>query len=216
MDLNTKQVKEAIILSLITGVIISITYPTIISYHHNDFWAMLMWMTFGPFFIISTLGLFFFIQRNGNSIYNIIALIFHVLAGLSNTLMFAVQHAVFSVRTEYRTLENELSKEILQQSFKIGNLAQLGMDFCFDIFVSLGIIFLGLALLKQDKLFRWLTFPAIIIGFAGLYLNMITFPIPPSNTYFDAGPFFGFYFGILLINMLYVILKSRKNNIPWI
>lgn len=217
MNLNKEHRQEAVIIALVAGTIISITYPLMTSYHSNSFWALLMEVTFGPFFIIGTFGLFLFIYQKGNSIYNIIALIFHVLAGLSETMMLTVQRSVFSIRTTYKGLDNELSKEMFQRSFQVGNLAQLGMDFCFDIFVSLGTLFLAIALLKQRALFRWLAYPGIIVGGGGLYLNMITFPAPPADLqYPDPGPFFGIYFGLVLLNIIYVIFKSKRHDQEWI
>jgi hypothetical protein len=217
MNLNQQQQREAVILALVAGTIISVTYPLMNSYHSDSFWALLMEVTFGPLFIIGTLGLFLFIYQKGNSIYNLIAMIFHVLAGLSETLMLSVQRSVFSMRPDYQLLEYERSREIFQRSFQVGNLTQLGMDFCFDIFVSLGTLFLAIALLRQASLFRWLAYPGIVVGAGGLLLNMLTFPTPPADLkYPDPGPFFGIYFGLVLLNIIYVIYQSRSNDQPWI
>ena len=217
MNLSKQQQREGVILSLIAGTIISVTYPLMISYHSDSFWALLMEVTFGPLFIIGTLGLFLFISQKGHSIYNLLALVFHVLAGFSETLMLAVQRSVFSQRSEYRLLEDERSQEIFQRSFQTGNLTQLGIDFCFDIFVSLGTLFLALALLRQNSLFTWLAYPGMVVGLGGLLLNMLTFPTPPADlSYPDPGPFFGIYFGLVLLNIIYVIFKSRRNGQAWI
>lgn len=216
MNLNEKDRRIAIVLAIVTGFIISITYPLMITYHANDLWSLTMEIIFGPFFIISNFGLFIFIQRSGSSIYNLLAFIFHAFAGFSNTLMLNIQKAVFSLGNDYRSAENELSKEIIQRSFQSGNLVQLGIDFCFDVFVSMGTILLGIAILNQKRLQNWLGYPGVIIGFGGLVINMITFPTPPANVdYPDPGPFFGIYFGIVLLNMLFIIINSRKYGIQW-
>ena len=188
-----------------------------ITYHANDLWSLTMEIIFGPFFIISNFGLFLFIQKNGQSLFNFLAFIFHALAGFSNTLMLNIQKAVFSMGDVYRNTENELSKEMIQRSFQTGNLIQLGIDFCFDVFVSLGTVLLGFAILRQNGIVRWLGPLGILIGLGGLVLNMVTFPTPPADVNFpDPGPFFGVFFGIVLLNMLVIILKSRKNGMAWV
>jgi len=217
MDLLQVDRERSVILSLSLGGIIAITYPIMITYHANDVWSLLMEVIFGPFFIITYLGLFLFIRHHGHSIYNVFGLIFNVLACFSVTLMFNVQKSIFSIGGEYRELTNELSREMVQRSFQIGNLTQLGMDFCFDIFISFSTFFLGLALLYQPMLYKWFGYLGMIIGLGCLTLNILTFPIPPADlTYPDPGPFYSIFFTLVLLNLFVVILKSRRNGIKWI
>lgn len=214
--MSEKDKKFAIVLAIVTGTIISITYPLMISYHANDIWSLTMEIIFGPFFIISNLGLYFFIKKHGHSIFNLLAIIFHAFAGFSNTLMLNIQKSVFSLGDVYRNTQNELSKEMIQRSFQAGNLVQLGIDFCFDVFVSIGTLLLGLAIIYNNRLAKPLGFIGLLVGLGGLFINMITFPIPPADqNYPDPGPYFGTYFGIVLLNMLFIIYKSKRNGEQW-
>ncbi|WP_123877362.1 hypothetical protein [Flagellimonas maritima] len=131
--------------------------------------------------------------------------------------MFNVQKAIYSSVSDYRKLTSQLSKEIFERSFEIGNLTQLAMDFCFDIFVSFGTLFLSIAIFKQKKLSRWLAIVGMLVSTVGLYLNLSTFPEPPADLKLpDPGPFFGFFFGLLILNMIYIIIKSKYNGTSWI
>ena len=162
-------------------------------------------------------GLYLFIRHHGQSIYNVLGLIFNILACFSVTMMLNVQKSVFSVGSEYSSLTNEASREMFQRSFQIGNLTQLGMDFCFDVFVSFSTFFLGLALLYQTKISKYFGYIGLIVGLGGLTLNMLTFPIPPADvSYPDPGPFFSIYFSLILLNMFYIIIKSKRNGVEWI
>ncbi len=200
---------------MILGAVLAATYPITSTTQGDALWLVMLEITIGPFFIIGTLGFYFFVKHHGDSFYNLLGIIFNTLAGVSITMMLTVQRGVFSVIPEYQTLENEASKEMMRRAFQIGNLSQLGMDFCFDVFVSLGAIFLGIAILKQRKLYRHIAWPGILIGAGGLLLNAMTFPEPPDKAYVDPGQYFNIFYALLLINMVYVILKARKNGIDW-
>ncbi|MEM7298129.1 MAG: hypothetical protein AAF391_07670 [Bacteroidota bacterium] len=213
--MNSKSRKEGIILAMILGAVLAVTYPIASSTQGDALWLVLLELSIGPFFIIGTLGFYFFVKYHGDSFYNLLGILFNTLAGLSITMMITVQRGVFSVIPEYRTLENEASKEIMRRAFQIGNLTQLGMDFCFDVFVSLGAVFLGIAVLQQKKLFRHFGWIGILIGAGGLFINVIAYPETPDKNYLDPGPFFNIFYAALLINMIVVILKSRKNGMEW-
>lgn len=178
-----------------------------------DIWSLLMEVTFGPLYIISHVGIYLYIKNSGQSICNVFSLLFNALAGFSITLMLNVQKSVFSIgRLNGIDTLTEQQREMLSYSFKSGNLVQLGMDFCFDVFVSFGIVFFGLALLQQKRLIKWLGYLGILVGLLSLGLNMAVFPIPPADyNYPDPGPFFGGFFGLVLLNLIYrLYLKKGK------
>ncbi len=209
--MKQKDLKELIIVGLIAGAIVSVTYPLQITNRFSSLAQTLMEITMGPLIIIGSLALYFFIREQRNTVYNILGLIFNILAGLSVTMMLVVQGAVFTMIRDYREANDELSKQIIQQSFRSGNLTQLGMDITFDVFISLGTVFIAIALLKQHLIKRWLSIPGLIVGLGGLSVNIATFPIPPADEQlFDPGPYYGVYFGLLLIAMFVETLKEYR------
>ncbi len=211
--MKQKDLKELIIVGLVAGAIVSVTYPLQITNRFSRLGQTLMEITMGPLIIIGSLALYFFIRQQRDTVYNMLGLIFNILAGLSVTMMLVVQGAVFTMIQDYREATDELSKKIIGQSFKSGNLTQLGMDITFDVFISLGTVFIAFALLKQHRIKRWLSLPGVVVGLGGLSLNIATFPIPPADQeFFDPGPFYGIYFGLLLIAMLIEVVKEHRQN----
>ncbi len=211
--MKQKDLKELIIVGLVAGAVVSVTYPLQITNRFSRLGQTLMEITMGPLIIIGSLALYFFIKQQRDTVYNMLGLIFNILAGLSVTMMLVVQGAVFTMIQDYREATDELSKKIIGQSFKSGNLTQLGMDITFDVFISLGTVFIAVALLKQHRIKRWLSLPGVVVGLGGLSLNIATFPIPPADQeFFDPGPFYGIYFGLLLIAMLIEVVKEHRQN----
>lgn len=211
--MKQKDLKELIIVGLVAGAIVSVTYPLQITNRFSRLGQTLMEITMGPLIIIGSLALYFFIKQQRDTVYNMLGLIFNILAGLSVTMMLVVQGAVFTMIQDYREATDELSKKIIGQSFKSGNLTQLGMDITFDVFISLGTVFIAFALLKQYRIKRWLSLPGVVVGLGGLSLNIATFPIPPADQeFFDPRPFYGIYFGLLLIAMLIEVVKEHRQN----
>lgn len=210
-QMKQKDIKELIIVGLVAGAIVSVTYPLQITNRFSRLGQTLMEITMGPLIIIGSLALYFFIRQQRDTVYNILGLIFNVLAGLSVTMMLVVQGAVFTMIRDFREATDELNKQIIKQSFRSGNLTQLGMDITFDVFISLGTVFIALALLKQNRIKKWLSIPGLIVGLGGLSINIATFPIPPADQQlFDPGPFYGIYFGILLIAIFLETLKEHR------
>ncbi len=217
MTLESTDQKLAVYLALACGTLGMFTYPLLITYHAQDIWSLLLEVIFGPMYILTQLGFYLLFRRHGHSYFNVLALLFIGIAGFCITLMFNVQKAVFTQIDEYRALTDATQKEMLRWSFSTGNLVQLGMDFCFDIFVSLGTFFFGLAILRQRAIMRWLGYPGILIGLAGLGLNMATFPTPPADVQLpDPGPFFGGFYTLCLLNVYWFIIKARRNGTEWI
>lgn len=211
--MSEKDQKELIIVGLVAGAIVSITYPLQLTNSFSRLGQTLMELTMGPLIIIGCLALYYFIKKQRNTVYNILGFVFNALAGLSVTMMMAVQGSVFTLGKDYSEATDDSTKEMIRQSFKSGNLTQLGMDVCFDVFISLGTAFIGLAILRQKRMMKWLGIPGLLVGLGGLAVNMATFPIPPADmNLFDPGPYFGIYFGILLIALLLVVIKDWRHE----
>ncbi len=210
--MNEKELVFAFKFSCISGILSAIVYPLMISTYGYNWWNYALEISFGPLFIISNLGLFFFIKSFGQSFFNILAIIFNSLAGAAILITNIVQKSVFIIGRDFKAVENEISREIIQKTYKLGNLTQLGLDFYFDVLVSIGTIFLALALLRQHYFSKWLVFPGILTGSIGLIINTIKFPIPPASSgLFDPGPLYAIFASLLLIGMIKkVFIKTHK------
>ncbi|NAS30191.1 DUF4386 family protein [Flavobacteriaceae bacterium R38] len=213
--MDKKEIDFAIKFCCITGIIMFIVYPLMISTHGYRWWNYVLEIIFGPGFIISYIGLYLFIKQYGNSFYNFLAIVFHILAGLAVLITNVVQKSVFTIGRGYNEIENEVSKEIIQKTHKLGNLTQLGFDYTFDVLVSTATIFIAFAMLRQNFYPKWLVIPGVLIGAGGLIVNTIEFPIPPAASgLFDPGPFYAIFTAFLFFPMIYqVYFKKQKNEI---
>ncbi|WP_305982592.1 hypothetical protein [Roseivirga thermotolerans] len=208
--MNSRDRFFAIKFGLIAGVVTSIIYPLMITTHGPGLWPLLLEISFGPMFIISSYSLYLFIKHYGNSFYNEIGWLFTILAGAAILMTNTVQKSVFSMMADMQSTDDHLVREMIRRSFKSGNLTQLGMDFYWDVLVSIGISFFALAILHQKYLPKLLTIAGLIIGIGGLFINMLTFPVPPANNeLIDPGPFFAVFYGIVLLFMLHAVFIKK-------
>lgn len=212
--MNYNEINFAIKFCGITSLIMGIVYPLMITTHGYNWWNYVLEVSFGPLFIISYIGLYLFIKQFGNSFYNLLAMVFYVLSGLAVLMTNVVQKSVFTIGRGYNSIENPISKEIIQKTHKLGNLTQLGFDYCFDVLVSTATIFIALAMLRQNFYPKWLIVPGLLIGAGGLIINTIEFPIPPAASgLFDPGPFYAVFTALLFFPMIYhVYFKKSKNE----
>lgn len=201
----TKQDTQfAIRFSSVTAILMGIVYPLMITTHGYNWWNYVLEMSFGPLFIISYIGLYLFVKQFGNSFYNLLAMVFHILSGMAILMTNVVQKAVFTIGRGYNEIEDQTSKEIIEKTYKLGNLTQLGFDYCFDVLVSMATIFIALAMLRQNFFPKWLMVPGVLVGLGGLIINTMKFPIPPAASgLFDPGPFYAVYTALLFLPMVY-------------
>ncbi len=208
--MERKEQIKAIKFGLIAGIATSVVYPLMITTHGFSLWSLFLEISFGPLFICGSYALYHFIKIHGDSFYNQLGMLFTSLAGLAVTMMLNVQKSVFTMGMDIKKTDDPMVQEMIRRSFKSGNLTQLGMDFCWDVFVSLGISFFSMAITKQTYFPKWLALPGLFIGVGGLFLNMLTFPIPPAdNQLIDPGPFFAVFYSVTLVIMLHSVFIKK-------
>jgi hypothetical protein len=116
--------------------------------------------------------------------------VFLIIAFALLTLMLTMQQALFA---EYRGLRGgRPASEVpptLRQSFALANQSQLGADVAFDVFYSLGIVFVSAALAGRRGVPRLVGVYGLVAGSGLLLLNIWTFPTPPAEAgAVDLGP----------------------------
>ena len=102
-----------------------------------------------------------------------------------------------------REAGDEAAREIANQVLWGVNVVQSGLDICWDIFVSLGTVFLGVALMshpRYGKLFGW---AGVVAATLALGLNLYAFPTAPAEAgLVDLGPAVGLWFVVVLLQLL--------------
>jgi len=154
----------------------------------------------GPAIGIGSLGLYRVLQMHARSVSSALGAIHNVFAGALFTAMVLVQLAV-------RQNASPRPEGIVG--------VWLGLDVAWDIYIGLGTIFFGYAMLHHPR-FRW---PFAVSGFAlGLLvivLNLLPFPLPPAEAgSVDVGPLVGLWYLAATIQAWRSLTWARQSLRP--
>ena len=152
--------------------------------------SLLLALAIGPVAAIGTLSLSETLSKFFDKPTIRLGSIFLVVGFAILTLMIAMQKAIFS---EYRQLLDASGTAEptapLKEAFSLVNHVQLGADVAFDIFYSIGVVFISSALVRGSGLAQLIGAYGLLAG-AGLFaLNIWYFPKPPAEMgSIDLGP----------------------------
>jgi hypothetical protein len=87
----------------------------------------------------------------------------------------------------------------------------LGLDVAFDMFIGLGTVFFGVAMLGDERFGKIVGWAGIAIGLVVIIgFNMATFPDPPADAgLFDPGPLTGIWYLVVTIQMIRAYVRAR-------
>jgi hypothetical protein len=109
----------------------------------------------------------------------------------------ATQFAVLPPRIDAATAA--ATRETLTEVLWGVNVVQAGLDVSWDIFLSLGTIFLGLAVMQVPRIGRLFGLLGILVAALALGFNLATFPTAPAAAgLIDLGPAVGIWYAALL------------------
>jgi hypothetical protein len=76
----------------------------------------------------------------------------------------------------------------------------LGLDVAFDIYIGLGTLLFGFAMLRHPRFGRVVGWGGVLAGGANLVLNFITFPEPPVDAgLIDPGLINGLWYLVVVV-----------------
>ena len=161
--------------------------------------ALLLAFAFGPFFMLSSLGLYQIILHWKNSIRLQVAVLFNIVGTALVTLMLVVQQTSFTFHDRFKAQDRgTVTDEQLKWMFREVNAVQLGIDIAWDIFISVGTIFFCLAMWKHPVYGRVLPAIGALSGILLLTFNMMYFPEPPIDAgSIDFGPLVALWYLVL-------------------
>jgi len=156
----------------------------------SDRLSLVLAFAIGPVAVFGTLALSENLMRVFGTSTLRVGTIFLVIAFALLTLMLTMQQAIFA---EYQQLLEATAEPkalaSLEASFALVNQIQLGADVAFDIFYSLGIIFVSSVLVRSKGLERVIGAYGVLVGTGLLVLNLWFFPTPPAVAgSIDLGP----------------------------
>jgi hypothetical protein len=142
---------------------------------------VLAFMLFGPTFLIGAVGLRHYFAREVDSVGNDVAWLSLALSGLSFTFMATMQASIYSIVPQLARATPEPSAATWSAILRSVSSTQLGLDFAFDIFMSLGVLFLAVQLLRHPRYPRWFGILGIAVTVAGFTMNVLAFPHNPDE-----------------------------------
>ncbi len=156
----------------------------------SDRLSLVLAFAIGPVAAFGTLALSENLMRVYGTSTLRLGTIFLVIAFALLTLMLTMQQAIFA---EYQQLLEATAEPMalasLKASFALVNQIQLGADVAFDIFYSLGIIFVSSVIVRSKGLERVIGAYGVLVGTGLLVLNLWFFPTPPAVAgSIDLGP----------------------------
>ena len=156
----------------------------------SDRLSLVLAFAIGPVAVFGTLALSENLMRVFGTSTLRVGTIFLVIAFALLTLMLTMQQAIF---VEYQLLLEATAEPkalaSLKASFALVNQIQLGADVAFDIFYSLGIIFVSSVLVRSKGFERVIGAYGVLAGTGLLVLNLWFFPTPPAVAEsIDLGP----------------------------
>ena len=80
-----------------------------------------------------------------------------------------------------------------------------------DLFIGVSLIFLSIAINKNNLFKLWWTIIGSILGILLIVLNVATFPWPPNTKgLIDIGPLVGLYIIFLSIRLIIIGVKGKS------
>ena len=178
-------------IGIICGFLASIIYP-VLQFISSLILGVVLAASMGILLSLASVGLYYFIQIHKKTVTSKIALFSNIIAGALLTQMFLVQLAIKSSRPK---LLEESSKWIWNSL----NHIHYGLDVAWDVYIFLGTFLFAISIFRHPKLGKIFSIAGILISLLMIVTNVISFPIPPYEEYFDFGPFIGlWYLGITI------------------
>lgn len=194
-------VDAAIIAGLAAGILYPVGLLGLVPGRLSD----IAFMLFGPCFAISVFGLRAFHARASDSAINDLAHLMLVIAGVAHAFMAAMQMSIHSQIPRFFREAGANDPALWDAILRSVSSTQLGLDFAFDIFVSLGAILLGWQMIRHPRIPGVAGLAGILVGAGGLAANMAAFPLNPEEAgLIDPAPFFGVWFGLVWLPLVFL------------
>jgi len=205
MNDNNNIISKWIKLGIISGLLSSVIYPSLIFIPLPAALQVAFIMAWGPLLGLSAVGLYYFISLHNRTVSSQIAVVSQIIAGVLVTLMLLVQYAIRSAKP--LTIDAAVWDTI--------NHVQLGIDVAWDLFIFLSTLLFAINMYNHPRLGKVLSISGVVIGILMITFNILTFPTPPAEAEsFDMGPLVGLWGLAVTINILirYKWIEAKLNE----
>jgi hypothetical protein len=178
--------------AIIAGLIASVDYPVMIvtAGHLPRILTLILGAAFGPSLAIASVGLYYFLKAEQETVAAQIGALANVVGGGFVTGMVIVQLAIWFPQQDYiaRSGENPSIQTIVHWTWYV----VLGLDVSFDVFLAIGTFCFALLMWKHPRFGKAFGIAGFLIAVPLLLgLKFYTFPYPPKDvgfTIWDPGP----------------------------
>lgn len=158
---------------------------------------------FPLFLLVGHIGLYHFLSRRQESFINQLAVITGIGAPILVSAMLTVQMSMKSYMDRFYTPLDEVTRAAQINIWRAVDSVQLGLDVAWDMFILPTVLLFSLSMMKHPAFGRVFGFIGFVLGAAGLFLNIFTFPTPPINVGLpDVGPFVVSWYLVLFALMI--------------
>lgn len=163
----------------------------------------LLFFAIGPLTVVSAVGLYKALEYSASRIPLLLGSVLTGIGGVIVNMMAVVQDMQFTYfGQQIRSAPSDAIEASLERMLWGVNVVQSGFDVSWDIFTSLGTIFLALAVWKHPLFGRAIGIVGIVAASAALSLNLIAYPTAPAESgLIDLGPAVGIWYGLLLARL---------------
>lgn len=163
----------------------------------------LLFFAFGPLSVISAVAFYQALRGTARPIPLLLGSTLAAVGGVVVNLMAVVQATQFTVLgRRISGAPDEATAEALTRILWGVNVVQSGLDVCWDIFASLGTVFLAIAILDRLR-FGWvLPWAGVAAAVGALSFNLYAFPTAPADAgLVDLGPAVGIWYLVVLVQL---------------
>lgn len=162
----------------------------------------MLFLGIGPLVAITVYALGMWLAAERDSVALRIAILLHVIAAAFVSAMALIQNvnrAMIGGRID--ATHDDAARAVLVGVYRGIDAVQLGLDLAWDLWLTTGAIFLGVALVRHPRFGPLIGWTGIAVAALVLALNLWTFPIPPAQAgLVDAGPVMAvWYLGVILL-----------------
>lgn len=171
-------------------------------------WAVgrILFFSVGPLSVISSVSVYKALEASASRPPLLLGAVLTVVGGAIANVMAVVQDMQFTYFGQLlRSASDQATREALERVLWGVNVVQSGLDVSWDIFMSLGALFLAVALYRHDLFGRALGLVGVGAAFGALLLNLITYPTAPASAgLVDLGPAVGLWYATVLVRLFIV------------
>jgi hypothetical protein len=176
---------------------------------HLPPWSVGRWIFFltGASMSLAAFALLQLFRLRGEGVLRTIGVWAVMIAGLFMHAMAVIQDGNFTtMRGRIAGAEDAVAEQTEKAVMWGVNNVQLSLDICFDIWITLGGLFLAASLLNRPGR-RWLGGLGVAAALFAFGMNAWKYPAPPAEVGgIDGGPYLAAWFG------LYIWFEARRSG----